>query len=133
MKMAGNLILNTNVAIALINREQKAKDCIKGYDGIYITSIVLGELYFGAMRSAKMMDNLKRIQRLIADLDTLDVNSGTSLVYGQLKEWLAVAGTPIPENDIWIAALARQHEADIATPDKHSSFVDGLTIIRVEL
>lgn len=56
----------------------------------------------------------------------LDPNSDTAYHYGQIKARLMTAGTPIPDNDLWIAALAVQHRATLAHRDAHFDVIDGL-------
>jgi len=51
-----------------------------------------------------------------------------ALIYGRVKNELHRKGTPIPENDVWIAALALQHGLAVATRDRHFDAVDGLCV-----
>jgi len=127
--MAGKIVLDTNVVIRLINDDRGIADSIRGYQHIYIPSVVLGELYFGAFRSAKVEANLDRINLFIRDSDLLALDRTTAYFYGRLKQQLFSMGRPIPENDLWIAAIAVQHQADIATLDRHFDSVDGLTVV----
>ena len=53
----------------------------------------------------------------------------TAEVYGQIKAELAQAGTPIPDNDLWIAALAREYQLPLATKDRHFALVPGLSTL----
>ncbi|MEI6786242.1 MAG: PIN domain-containing protein [Verrucomicrobiota bacterium] len=50
--------------------------------------------------------------------------------YGRLRAQLAKAGTPIPENDIWIAALALEHQLPLAARDAHFDLVIGLRVLK---
>jgi tRNA(fMet)-specific endonuclease VapC len=127
--MAGRLILDTNIVIGLINHNGEIDDCIRGYLDIYVPSIVLGELYFGAFRSKKIDFNLEKIDQFIRDASILFVDRTTSLYYGRVKQQLFSNGRPIPDNDIWIAAIALQNNADIATLDRHFDAVENLTVI----
>jgi predicted nucleic acid-binding protein len=56
-------------------------------------------------------------------------DESTADQYGRVQAELARSGTPIPQNDAWIAALARQHHLPIATRDAHFSRVAGLTAL----
>ena len=58
--------------------------------------------------------------------DVLDVNSETARHYADVREELRRAKTPIPENDLWIAALARQHDLPVITRDAHFDNVPGI-------
>ena len=59
----------------------------------------------------------------------LPVSAATAEQFGQLKDQLARAGTPIPENDLWIAACALEHELPLATLDSHFARVPGLKVL----
>src|SRR5689334_18242352 len=107
--MAGNkYLLDTNIIAAILNKELQVETRLK--DNIaYLCSITLGELYFGAYKSARSTENLDRINRLTSTYPVLVCDQMTADHYGQTKHALKQKGRPIPENDIWIAALALQH------------------------
>ena len=94
---------------------------------VYICTIVLGELCFGAFKSVRTADNLVRIEQFTAQYDLLDVDKTTARHYGQIKLGLQRKGRPIPENDIWIASIAIQYNLPLVTRDAHFGAVDGLT------
>ena len=58
----------------------------------------------------------------------LPCDLGTAAAYGQIKDELRLKGRPIPENDVWIAAVARQHGLILASRDDHFRSVDGLAV-----
>ena len=62
-------------------------------------------------------------------VDLLVPSEATAREYGRIKAELRAAGKPIPENDIWIAAQAREHGLPVATCDEHFKCVDGLTVL----
>ena len=88
--------------------------------------VVLGELYYGAHKSGQTAENIRRVQEFAAASIVLMCDDVTALVYGRVKNELRRRGTPIPENDIWIAALALQHGLTLATRDQHFGAVGGL-------
>jgi len=51
-----------------------------------------------------------------------------TLHYGQIKSQLKSKGRPLPENDIWIAAIASQHSLKIITRDKHFNEIDSVSL-----
>ena len=59
----------------------------------------------------------------------LSLTEATSECYGRIKDELARAGTPNPENDIWIAAFAVEHALPMAVRDRHFEQVNGLTVL----
>jgi tRNA(fMet)-specific endonuclease VapC len=93
---------------------------------ILIPSTVVGELFYGAEISTKREENLKRIDTFIASLIVLTCDAHTGRKFGEVKGKLRAKGKPIPENDIWIAAVALQHDLTLVTRDKHFDHVDGL-------
>jgi len=54
----------------------------------------------------------------------------TANLYGQIRSALARAGTPIPENDIWIAALAKEFQLPLAARDSHFDLIAGLQVLK---
>ena len=65
---------------------------------------------------------------LIANSDVLTVSEATANHYASVRESLRRAGNAIPENDVWIAALAVQESLPVVTRDKHFSYVSGLDV-----
>jgi tRNA(fMet)-specific endonuclease VapC len=94
-----------------------------------LPSVALGELYFGAYRSGFRERQLNQLAEFVIAVSILDVGANTADHYGTIKAQLAEAGTPIPENDIWIAALAREYSLPIVTRDRHFSMVSALTVL----
>ena len=70
------------------------------------------------------------IERFLDAVDLLAPDKETSVFYGQIAAGLARAGTPIPQNDIWIAALARQTGLPVATTDDHFDRVTNLAVLK---
>lgn len=95
---------------------------------IFIPSIVLGELFYGAHQSTRKDENKKKIEALAATSLVLECDTDTARFYGEIKSLLKVNGTPIPENDIWIAAIAKQHQLVLATRDKHFNNINAIEI-----
>ncbi len=87
------------------------------------------ELYAGAFRSARPEKNLQQITRFLEAVDVLAPDESTPEVYGRISAQLGQAGTPIPQNDIWIAALSLQSGLPLATADHHFLHVTGLTVL----
>jgi tRNA(fMet)-specific endonuclease VapC len=126
--MAGiSYLLDTNIAIAILNQESAIESHLTG-NTIYIPTIALGELCFGAYKSARTSENLARIDQFIAQYELLDVDRLTARHYGEIKRILQQKGRPLPENDIWIAAIAIQYDLPLVTRDAHFNAVDGLLV-----
>ena len=95
---------------------------------IFVPSIVVGELYYGAANSTRKDENQRRVDNYVASIVVLNCDASTGKHYGEIKTKLRVKGKPIPENDIWIAAVALQFDLTLATRDVHFQHVDGLRI-----
>jgi tRNA(fMet)-specific endonuclease VapC len=85
-------------------------------------------LYYGAQNSSQVATNLARIEQFVATSVVLECNTETARLYGHIKAGLRARGRPIPENDIWIAAIALQHDVAILSRDEHFNEVDKLEL-----
>lgn len=126
--MSGRYLLDTNIVIALFANEPQVISNLQNADEVFVPSIVVGELYYGAQRSGRVKQNIAQIDRFKAANTILACDGTTASVYGKSKNALRQKGRPIPENDIWIAALALQHNLTLVTRDVHFNEVDGLQI-----
>jgi tRNA(fMet)-specific endonuclease VapC len=125
--MAGRVLLDTNVVIAFFSGERAASQQFLAAE-VFVSSTVLGELYYGARKSAHAAANLSRIEQFAAAVQVLNCDAATAQHYGRIRDRLRLKGRPIPENDIWIAAVALQHGLPLATRDVHFNDVDGLRV-----
>jgi tRNA(fMet)-specific endonuclease VapC len=126
--MSGRCLLDSNIIIALFAGENSVLAAANEAAEVFIPSIVIGELYYGAQKSGKRQANLARIDNFVAANVILVCDEETARWYGEIKQQLRVKGQPIPENDIWIAALARQHGLTLVTRDKHFDEIESLDI-----
>jgi tRNA(fMet)-specific endonuclease VapC len=62
----------------------------------------------------------------VSKCTVLKVDQYTAEIYAQIRFELKQKGRPLPDNDIWIAALARQHNLSLVTRDSHFNVVDGI-------
>lgn len=125
--MPGRL-LDTNAVIALQRGDPKLVSELD-LDNWYLCSVVLGELYYGAFRSERVTENLKVVSELATEFTMLTVDARTAYLFGEIHQELRSRGRPIPENDIWIAATARQYQLDLMTRDAHFNEVPGLKTV----
>jgi tRNA(fMet)-specific endonuclease VapC len=125
--MAGRYLLDTNIVIALFAADASIQGRLAAAE-VFVPSIVVGELYYGARKSGKVADNVKRVDEFAADNTVLACDVVTAAAYGDVKAALRVKGRPLPENDVWIAALALQHDLVLASRDAHFNEVDRLRV-----
>ena len=127
--MTGSFILDTNILIRLFAADEKIIENIKKSDNIFIPVFVLGELFYGAYNSKNRKSNLEKILKLQNSADVLESNVKTAKIYGEIKSELKKSGKPIPENDIWIAAISLQHKLPLVTSDIHFKNIPALRIV----
>lgn len=126
--MSGSVLLDTNIVIGLFADDRAVLARLPEIDHIFIPSIVLGELYFGAYKSAHVAKNIHRIEELVAASAVLICDAVTAAYYGRIKKALRDKGRPLPENDIWIAALAQQHGLIVVSRDQHFKEIESLPV-----
>lgn len=124
--MSGKYLLDTNIIIALFAAKASVIQHLQGTDEIFIPSVAVGELYYGAHKSHRREENLARIADFVARNAILSCDAETAHHYGKLKDGLRQKGRPIPENDLWIAAIAIQHNLVLVSRDAHLAAVSGL-------
>jgi tRNA(fMet)-specific endonuclease VapC len=104
--MGGRLLLDTNIVIASFAGESDLVEWLDEADDRFISVITLGELYYGAANSSNKENNLTRLREFARRFLILNCDDAVSEHYGDIKHKLKIKGTPIPDNDIWIAATA---------------------------
>lgn len=95
---------------------------------VFLCVPVVGELCYGALSSTRLKENLARVNELSGRAEILPCNSETAVSYASVKSRLRKKGRPIPENDIWIAAVARQHHLTLLSRDSHFRQIEGLKL-----
>ena len=126
--MSGKCLLDTNIVIAIFSRDEAVMTELAKSREIFIPSVVLGELYYGAQKSAHKKENSAVIDKFASANTILACDVDTARQYGKIKESLLAKGRPIPDNDIWIAAIAFQHHLPLVTRDLHFNEIKGLAI-----
>jgi tRNA(fMet)-specific endonuclease VapC len=126
--MSGRVLLDTNIVIALFAKEAVVQQRLAATDETFVSSIVLGELYYGAQKSSRVEENIARVNTFAAANAILVCDTATAQHYGAIKNHLRAKGYLIPENDIWIAATAKQHQLTLVTRDGHFQAVEGLLV-----
>ncbi len=127
--MNGDVLLDSSVVIPYFRKDPVIGQRMREGHSLYLPTTVVGELYCGAyltVNPAKVLSEIRGFLNGVAILTQSDV---TADCYGKIRAALAKAGTPIPENDIWIAATAMEHQIPLAVRDRHFSLIDGLKIL----
>jgi len=124
--MSGRYLLDTNIIIDLFNGDDVVTKKIITAAEVFVPNIVIGELYYGSYGSKKIKSNLKKLEEFIVSSTVINTNIETARIYGHIKNELKKKGTPIPENDIWIAALAKQYSLKLLTRDRHFESIEEI-------
>jgi tRNA(fMet)-specific endonuclease VapC len=96
---------------------------------ICLCSVVKAELFFGAMKSTRVTENLALLDELFADLTSVPFDDNAARRYGEIRSDLARKGTPIGPNDLMIAAIASIHDLTLVTHNtREFNRVTGLNL-----
>lgn len=119
----GRYLFDTSALIKFLAQDQKLAQKIDPQSILYAPVIVIGELYYGALNSKRPDKNIELIDQISEDLFLLNTDLETARLYARIKLELKSFGKQIPENDLWIAALAVQHGLSLIAYDKHFEYI----------
>ena len=125
------IALDTNAYVAFKRGHEPVLEILRLADDIVVPVIVLGELLAGFAHGAKEAENRAELAKFLepSRVRTVAVDDDTARWYAQVYAQLRRAGSPIPANDLWIAAQALQHGLPVLTFDRHFEAVEGLMVI----
>ncbi len=124
------VLIDTNVYSHGMRGEPACADLLQSADEIVLSPIVVGELYFGFRHGNKEERNRDQFARFLdsSRVAMTSVTERTSEYFALVATQLKDTGTPIPTNDIWIAASAMELGLHLATLDSHFHYVKGLLL-----
>ncbi|GGC21115.1 nucleic acid-binding protein [Parapedobacter defluvii] len=122
-----NIILDTNIVIELFKGNPNVIKQLGVLPLVKISTVVLGELLLGAYRSSNFAKHVAQINGFLKKCELIGTDANTANAYAMIKAALLSKGKPIPENDIWIAAIARQHNLTLITRDAHFRQVEDIS------
>lgn len=122
------LLVDTNAYARLAAGDEVLLDVLGGAEVVYLSVFVLGELLAGFRGGRHEQQNRRALREFMAapTVKLLMATQETAEVFAQVKDELKRAGTPLPINDVWIAAHAREVGATLVTLDKHFEHVVAL-------
>lgn len=124
------LILDTNALSAVADDEPGIAEALGREDVVAIPVVVLGEYQFGIAQSRRREEHERWLRESLHAYRILEITADTASTYAILRAELKRAGKPIPSNDLWIAALCRQHRMTLLSRDRHFDVVERIN--RVE-
>ena len=115
------IFLDTSAYSAFMRGHDKILDLIQQAERIAVNPIVLGELLAGFRLGKRQVKNNNLLDRFLDSprVASLPIDDGTARRYSDIVEHLRRSGTPVPTNDLWIAASAMQHGLILISTDTH--------------
>ncbi len=124
------MILDTNALSAFADGDENILRVIKDQVDLAVPAIALGEYLYGIQESRLRARYEQWLNTNLLLFELLDVGRETARCYAEIRRELKVAGQPIPTNDLWIAALAREHHLPLLSRDRHFDAVQRLRVLR---
>ncbi|MFN9869828.1 MAG: type II toxin-antitoxin system VapC family toxin [Cyanobacteriota bacterium] len=125
-------LLDTNILVAAIKGHPAVVEALRSLtpSDLLLSSVVLGELETGVIKSAWPERNRLQLLALVDHLELVPVDRAVALAYAQIRASLERQGTPIGANDLWIAAQAQALNAVLVTDNtREFGWVEGLALV----
>lgn len=122
------LLLDTNAYVALMRGHEGVAGRVRRAERIFMSAIVAGELIFGFRNGSRYEKNRRELDDFLENryVEFLPVSFTTADRFGRIASSLRQRGTPLPSNDIWIAAHAMESGAELLSFDRHFQCIEGL-------
>ena len=126
-----SIVVDTNILSDLFRADAWVANFLNEFESIFVPITVLGELLFGFVLGTREAENRMRLDRFLAqdNVNVLSVSTHVADYYALLMAQLRKTGTPLPTNDVWIAAAACSEKIPLISRDKHFSKIAGLQLI----
>lgn len=127
------LALDTTAYKLLGEGNQSLAEDLRRAEKIGLPITVLGELWFGFTNGSKLRQNTEILEHFLATprVQVLQLGAQTARLFGEIATLLRQGGIAIQQNDIWIAALCKQHGFALATRDRGFQHVLGLEVVEI--
>ena len=122
------ILLDTSAYVGFKRNAAEAVEIVVKAELIVFSPVVMGELMFGFRNGTRFKENMDDLDRFLNHdaVDLLPIGKITADRYSRIAVKLRQQGTPIPTNDIWIAAQAMEQGAELITSDQHFDKINGL-------
>jgi tRNA(fMet)-specific endonuclease VapC len=122
------ILLDTNAYVGFKLNVEQVVHMIANAEHIYFSPVVIGELLFGFRNGSRFKENMEELDLFMQHeaVELVQIGSLTADRYSRIASFLKLQGTPIPTNDIWIAAQTMEHGAELVTSDRHFEKIAGL-------
>lgn len=129
MPGSSSILLDTNAFIAAGSQDYLFAQQVGQYEDLLVALNTVAELFFGVLKSQRVLENRTRLQARLTHHQILLPDQMTAEIYAEVCMTLRRKGRPIPDNDIWIAAIAIQHGLPVMTNDQHFQNIDRLEVV----
>ena len=122
------ILLDTSAYVGFKRNVIETVKIILRAESILVSPVVLGELMFGFRNGTRFKENMDDLNKFLEHeaVELVPIGKITSDRYSRIAAQLKQQGTPIPSNDIWIAAQTMEHGAELITSDQHFERINGL-------
>src|SRR3990172_7058600 len=124
------ILIDTNAYASFKKNNPDTVNVFKAVEYIGINIVVLGELFIGFKGGSKESKNKKELEQFLDSprVDIVQMDEETAEFYAEIYRDLKKKGSPIPSNDMWVAASAMRHGLALLTFDEHFENIDGLIL-----
>ncbi len=129
--MARGILLDSSVVIPHLPGRGDLETKLPLDEPLFVSIIVVGELYKGVFKSYRTEKNRDSLEDFLRTVGILYPDLATAIQYARITAELERLGTPIPQNDIWIAAVAIECSMPLATCDAHFRQVARLQLLEL--
>jgi tRNA(fMet)-specific endonuclease VapC len=116
------------VLVLSLKQDKTTQQHLSRAAALYVSTVALGELYYGAEHSVHVKRSLAEVDKLSQSVTVLNAASATARIYGHLKHEQRFKGLMLPDNDLWIAATAIQYSLTLAARDHHFTWIARLML-----
>jgi predicted nucleic acid-binding protein len=120
------MVLDTNALSALAARDESLLTVVEKAPRLCVTLVSLGEYLYGIAQSRHQNELRHWLDAFLERAESLSIALSTLPFYAEIRLQLKNDGTPIPANDCWIAAVAKEHRLPVVTRDRHFDYIKGL-------
>ena len=125
-----NYLLDSSILVLLLKQDAMISQKLAevGRATFYVSTVALGELYYGAEHSIYAEKSRADVDALTRTMTVLVVDTATAQKYGLLKHEQRTRGLMLPDNDLWIAATAFQYGLTLVARDRHFTWISELPL-----
>ncbi|MEK6656408.1 MAG: type II toxin-antitoxin system VapC family toxin [Nitrospirota bacterium] len=128
--MNGKICLDTNIVIRLFKNDPVVTNNLASLSALCLPIPVIAELLFAAKNSSRSVENMKTYNEFIDTCNVLNITRKTAENYSTIRLELKQKGAPVPENDLWIAAICVEQNLPLVTGDAHFDNINSLKVLK---